>query len=694
MFLVPTAVLEDMLAASLQLAGAMNKKKEARRKTLETLLRRMFVAQLLSQRLVVAIGGTQGAGKTTLVRQLYNIGSDSEWLPANEGRGEHVPVLIEESPDVTEPEGWIYQAIPPADDRSAYTIGLVKLEMAQDFLHATRGADPSCLLPVLKVPVAHFHASGTALLLLPGYERRDRENGVWQELMRQALAGAGACVIVTDQRRLANSANLEILRDRELSSIEPVVVISKTEEVNEDKREELRKTAAKTFEDAGGLPGSIICTGTGTDYTEEWRPKLVEAIGAAGNSASHMQGLRTRQLMELLDEVRKLISDVEKELAETREDADDDWEKFIEKQLKPYEKAAKTLRNAYVKQLNTALAAHREEAWKHVLQAVKPDEGWGLLNGLLRTTSERLERQRALIENAWAEPGDCQECHLRALTHATLEKLNGPGLALLPRQTFSQGTALKTRTGYETEPGQNLLGIKPETADNLSILLNPDDKGELSKTIDKDIEYLPALAMEFTRLAQLAAIDQKILNTQKEGISALEAAAQAKDNFKELIGMQSEVASSIGTVFGVKADGSFYTLIGDLKAKLPKGGGAGRMDRIAGGLLLSADIFITGVAAAAVAAAGVVAVGLLVRAAEKAQLSQAESALDALQDAYGKAYVRGFDDVIEKVKDRLIEVQRAHLNLTHGVYERDRTARAVRRLESAADKLDHVLPPL
>ncbi len=699
MFLVPTTVLDEMLTASLQLRGGLTAKNDAAlRARLEVLLQRIFVARLVSQDVVVAIGGTQGAGKTTLVRQLYDIGSDSKWLPANEGQGERIPVLIQESPDVTEPEGWVHQLIAPADVHDTYTVELFQVDAAQ-FHEATRGDNPSYLLPVLKVPARHFCASRTALLLLPGYEHRHRQNEIWQELMRQALALAGGCVIVTDQTRLANVANQEILRDRELSGVEPVVVITKTEEAGEELREKLRVSAAETFKAAGGKVGTVICTGLDTalapDFTKQWSAALIEAIGSAGSSASNVQGLRTKHLLQLLDDVRKLINDVEKELAANRDNADDIWEKFIEDQIKPYDKAAKKLRASYLKQLNISLSQHRDEAGKQLLQAVKPDEGLnGWLNGLFRSTSDRLERQRALIEQAWNTPGDSRECHLQALTHATFEKLNGPGMALLPRPAFSHGTPLIERTGYQNIADQNQPVLPPDAERNLSILLTAGDERGLSHTAEKDIALLPALALEFSRLSQLAAVDQKILRTQNEGVSALEAASQAKDNFNRLMGIQNEVVVTIGTVFGVKPDGNFYTLIDDLKTKVPKGQGAGRMDRIAGGLLLSADIFVTGVSAASVLGAGIVAVGLLIRAAEKERIGQADAVLTALEDAHRTAYTAAFDEIIEKVKDRMIEVQRGRLNLDQGAYERDRLARAVRRLQKSADTLDNVLPPL
>lgn len=700
MFLVPAAILEGMLNAALQLRGALSSVTDPKlRPDLDQLLRRVFVAHVLAQNWVVAIGGSQGAGKTTLVRQLYNMDNYAvDWLPANEGQGERLPVLLQESADVTAPQGWVHKLMPSDESGSTYCVRLEPVDLVE-FRRATRGDDPSLLLPVLKVPPRHFQAVGATLLLLPGYEHRHRQNAIWQELMRQALAAAGGCVIVTDQTKLADSTSQDILRDQELSGAEPVVVITKTEEASEALRGELCRRATDVFKGSGGQVAGVFCTGVGAEFTEYWSGKLVEGIASAANSANRVQGLRVKHLTELLDDLRLLLGKVEEELAARHDNADDVWDRVVGNQLDPYEKAVVKLRSSYLRQLTSALAAHHDEASKHLLRTIKPDEGvGGWLFAKFRTTSERLERQRELIEQAWRAPGDCQQCHLQALTYATFEKLNGPGVTMLPRQTFSQGTALIARTGYEGVKDSVWSALPPTAGENLRILLSSGDEGNLSEGANGDIALLPALALEFSRLAELAelpTLEYKALRiTSEDGLNVPETVAQTKANFKELMGIHNELVGAIGTVFGVKEDGNLQTVIRDIRGKLPTGTGAGRTDRMAGGLLLAADIFVGGVGVAAVAAAAVVAVGLLVRAAEKEQLSQAETVLTALEEAHRLAYLSSFDDVINKVRDRLTEVLRARYKFDQDIYERDRVAVAARRLQRMADVLDRALPSL
>jgi len=681
-----------MLSAALQLRGALDPVHHNMLKPkLEELLRRVFVAHVLAQKWVVAIGGSQGAGKTTLVRQLYDLGSTRyDWLPANEGQGERVPVLVEEFADVTEPEGWIYKLVRLEGGHGAYDVSLEQVDVPE-FRRAARGDEPDYLLPVLKVPARHFQAADTSLLLLPGYEK---QKAVWQELMKQALAAAGACVIVTDGTRLANNTNQEILRDTELSGIAPVVVITKTEEVGDDLRAKLRERAVEVFKSSGGDVDSVLCTGLGAAFTDDWSSKLVEKIANASNSASRVQGLRVQHLMALLDDVRTLLADAREVLEVGRDNDEDAWDRFIDKHLAPFDKAVDKLRRSYAKQLNAALATHRDEAWTELLKAFKPEEGLrGWLVAKFKTTSEKLERQRALIEQAWCAPGDVQECHLQALTYATFDKLGGSGGTMLERKTFSAGTALEDRTGYKSalnNPGSAI----PETAKNLGVLLSPTDNSGLSETAEKDIALLPALALEFTRLVQVAAVVDRaaLRNAPPEGMKPLDALERVKDNFSAVMSVHNHVVGTLGNVFGVQEGENLHTLISTSRARLK--GQDGKLMGAAGSLLLGADLMLGGLATAAAVAAGVVGIGLLVRGAEKEALGQAEAVLDALEEAHRAAFLSRFDEIMETVRERLVDAQRERLQLNQGMYERDRLAHAVRRLGRAAASLDKALPPL
>jgi energy-coupling factor transporter ATP-binding protein EcfA2 len=63
------------------------------------------MTSLLYDHTVIAVAGDQGAGKTRLMRLLYDL--DANWLDDKPGRGEYLPVLVLEDPNVGEVQGAI-----------------------------------------------------------------------------------------------------------------------------------------------------------------------------------------------------------------------------------------------------------------------------------------------------------------------------------------------------------------------------------------------------------------------------------------------------------------------------------------------------------------------------------------------------------------------------------------------------------
>lgn len=92
----PEVLLESLNNALRHLRGACTDlgNEEIDDKLLEV-MRRLLLAQVLGDTWVVAVGGSQGAGKTTLMACLYGLlEAEDKWLEGNEGRGEKMPVLV------------------------------------------------------------------------------------------------------------------------------------------------------------------------------------------------------------------------------------------------------------------------------------------------------------------------------------------------------------------------------------------------------------------------------------------------------------------------------------------------------------------------------------------------------------------------------------------------------------------------
>ena len=334
------------------------------------------MTSLLHDHMVVAIAGDQGAGKTMLVRLLYDL--DNTWLKDNPGRGEYLPTLVVEDPRIDKPQGYLYRwtdDTDPAEPRGE--------QVKPDAFHAaTRAWTGEVLeLPVLRVPVRYFGgAQHCGFLLLPGYEKRTAKNGAWQDFMRLALVAASACVLVTNAGLLAQQQDAirSDLQKNQLQGVEPAIVITGTEAMVPDRQEELRRAAAERFE----VPSDcVLCAGTGDQaYVERWRQELLGVLGGRGGIG---QTARERQLGDLEERIRQVGIVVRDARTAVRAHRAEGSEKEDLRQdiLETLDEAIERVRGDYKRELTRKLGTIRDKARDTARNDFNNKEtGWNLTN--------------------------------------------------------------------------------------------------------------------------------------------------------------------------------------------------------------------------------------------------------------------------------------------------------------------------
>ena len=678
-------------------------------------MRRLLLAEILGDTWIVAMGGSQGAGKTTLMASMYDLRGDGpRWLQGNEGRGEKMPVLIQEVDGLAHPQGYVRRLV---EDKSSKTFKLEDAIVDVDkFQRAVCDPDAEDLLPVLCVPRRYFKRENQAWLLLPGYEKQERSNRSWQELMRQALIGAGGCIIVTDETRMANQQQLEIVKDmlqNELRNCKPYIVISKTEahRHNEKRLTELRASAQSTFQvDAELAAKQIILTGTDDpSYVEEWMPLLVSAIddlNFTGQSNRHLQmehlsAIVGKDLSRVLNDIRsksRLYFSSDRggagEGAQVLEDVlekfDDAVESLREKHHQSVESIANDAFASAAAAMNKTLAADHEGFVNWVANA-------------FNTTSETKVQMQALVSKSWQKAAPTYfSAYSNALARLTSEKLgrlseegnreDSPEVPLLAQPQNLIRLAYVHPSGKPARYAR----LNQEVVSDIRILLGNSSQEEekvhqdASKQLGISVALLPAITLEYSRLAfgmpEVCGIKPDY--SEPVGGNGANHVADGVQSLQTGVDLGKTAIKSFAAVLAVDvvSDGD-SDILGALSTPSAPGDGAPTFP-VGVASMHPAAIAVTAVVAAAYVTS--VAVTRL-RTFEREASAQAHNMLASVRDHHVEHMKTHFDNSMSLVRERVKEKIRTRYRMDEALMEKDRLAAAIAEVSSITSDLRYEL---
>lgn len=724
----PEILLAELNGALRRLRGACSSfENEDINRDLLPIMRRLLLAEVLGNTWILAVGGSQGAGKTTLMSALYDLRQcETGWLEGNEGRGEKLPVLITEVEGLGKPEGFVRRLVPvdrgsPAGRVTEYALKEVSLD-AQQFQNAVCNPDAEDLLPVLRVPPRYFKRANQAWLLLPGYERQDRSNRSWQELMRQAMIAAGGCIVVTDETRMANHQQREIVRDmlgNELRDTQPCIVVTKTEGArNEPERQAaLRASAQDAFDvPADKAASSIVLTGSDdADYVQEWRPRLAEAVAHLNRGGYANRALQLGHLAELLStELSRVLATVRsKALLYYRGAAgsEADGEDVRTEILEVFDEAEAQLRTEHLELVKKIVgSAHRSSA--KALDDYLKQHREGIKNRLsnaFESTTETKQIVQQAVQNAWRVPaqqllGDYAS-QLRSLTFPKLgraeEDTSHSGVTALKRANTARDLV---QLGYVDAAGKaaEFKALTPDAVDDMHLLLaNPsanevDSNGGVSKNFRRNVALIPAMSLEYARifytLPRLVQLNDDFTPLPESGAANI--AADGVQSLSAGVELGTTAIRALASVMAVDVatDGQSDILRvikgqseADIQEPAPNSGGIGIPPVVAA--------HPAAIAAVAVVAASYVTVQATahVRSRERKESAQAHAMLAAVYDQYVNHLHSNFDKLMAAARARVAQNLALRYKLDEKLMRKDRLAKAIADVNAQASDLRYEL---
>ena len=475
--------------------------KETLKKIVET-YRKIRLSRLLANEHFVAIGGTQGAGKTTLLSTIYNA---DDWLTSNSGRGEQVPVFVYEKQGITEIIA--SKIVFNTKTKKESEIECAKEEFKKIITQwEGNGKDDERVVYVkLFVPVVFDIPFGW--VLLPGYEVETHKNYAWQQLMRYVMTHALGVVLVTSEERLAH-VQTDITDDlaENLQSSQPVIAISRSENYrnNEEKISQLTKRAKEVFKVS---EDKVIFTGTDLN---NWRDNFEKAVIPLLNKNSAVENNKIHTLLEVIDnDLSEVINDLEG-LALNAEVSDSAQNSLVDKLIDKFDKSANKYKQDLSRELNRNTATLVAKAIQRA-QKEYGEEEVGLINnvklGFKYITFNRSkfnDKRRERVKDNFT-PTAVMTSNLEAIDETAQNQLNLKLSNHTPNNLL--GYSDTKMDNYEDSPtdyhesvnaGLRILLRKEELPDNGSSRKNN------KEIIEKALEVLPAVAMEYSRIVQIA----------------------------------------------------------------------------------------------------------------------------------------------------------------------------------------------
>lgn len=616
-----------------------------------SVLRRLMVQQVLADRPTIAVVGSQGAGKTTLVTSLYDL--PPKLLEANVGRGEVIPVRLIERADVSEPRCFVLTV-----EHGGQLNGEVFRDEISGEAMAIRTKAPlrGDLLFELEVPPRHFGGGDTCLLLLPGFEDPEVD---WDGTARLAVEGAAACLLAIDPATRADGRTQEHIR-RVVGGFRAgrtAIALTKSD-TSGDHNAAARSAVLREFNVPDALADRVVCTAATGEQRTSWIPKLAVAL-------SKITPTGRRDEEDKLDLLETLVQDdfgaclTELHEARTRLRSEDFASTLrIGEVLKPFDEAVQKLRVSYSGELRTSFRTRAAEAQRVVERNIEDrdrfEKVWTSLFGVSLADQRRFLEA---LEAAW-DTAKAREEHVKVLASVVAKHLTIQAKTPLAISAYESP---QDRQGPFQIPGTELLAAlvaRPEST--------PDAP---AGTLADAFRRLPAMLLEYARLCE---VDPDVFRSEY-GRSEADRNGRADQAVKEFMSAsqtQRTIFQAIGGLLAidVAADGKLDS-IPRLSAALGFGppvvstGGAAVAAGVATPALLAAGALVVTVAAvvtirqvnkADIESAGIAATAFagIAESATQGALGQYDEAMARLREALQRRLERAFK--IDAAQERLL----------------------------------------
>ncbi len=285
------------------------------------ILRKLLIANMMYDKTLICVSGLQGAGKTTLMKNFYEL--DEEYFQPTKGIGEKIPVLITEVAGIQKPAA--YATCITKDENGRYEMVEKEVAPGEDYEKASRGNDNTIMYLELKVPYRHTCNSNISFMLLPGFERR---NDYLNRLLEFSIHSSDAAVFVFSEQSFASNENAKRIDQIKNDFKENVVYVISGADGSNDGNEQAKKTCIETLQIPESEGDRVICSGSYSDKEKNkiWIDALKKALEKYAYTGENSK--LNKNSKYIYDEILKLKDNLYRILEILNDDSNDEMRDF------------------------------------------------------------------------------------------------------------------------------------------------------------------------------------------------------------------------------------------------------------------------------------------------------------------------------------------------------------------------------
>ncbi len=459
---------------------------------------KLFLYDLYNNKELITVTGLQGAGKTTLIKEYFNLPDDI--LPENNSRGEKLPIFISEDL-IDEPQAFLYNV---RNIDGEITIINEEIDINEVKTISMEPKENIDLWIEIKLPFEKIKNNSTKIVLLPGFEKHKKDYS--QKLLEFIVNISKTSIIVLDKNTYARKSSNIILKKIEntFEGIKPIIAITHGDE-NPDENDNIKSDIINELKIAE--KNRVIVTGPKSLFNDDWVEELTLLINAAYEANEYRFENRQSAIQEIIMDIIDTLSELKEVLDREEENISIDRIQdnlkgnFIEEFKNEYERYLDKLE----KVLEAKIASFVDKKIDDILEIISQENKF-LKNLKIRLFGEQLKDQLRFsdkIVDVWNGEKNNDKSAIEYINEVSSEYLeeyqnrknilnykdiNNQNTEDYKIQVVNHSNSLEKINTYVTGDNSGLVSLNNEDILNLTVLGSKFLNSSYNQLNDKSVE--------------------------------------------------------------------------------------------------------------------------------------------------------------------------------------------------------------